>query len=84
MIRKFVIAGAMLVGLTGPTLAADWYVIKQLDDPVIPPEAISSCVVVDRPAAAGEEKIAGPYTSQQAGLNARHRYAACDAPRENQ
>ena len=83
MTRKLIIAGVVLVVFAGPVLAVDWYVIKPVDG-FAPPEAISSCVVVDRPAAAGEEQIAGPYTSQQAGLNARHRYAACDAPRESQ
>jgi hypothetical protein len=83
MMRKLIITGALLAASAGPALAADWYVIKELDVPVLPPEAISSCVVVDRPAEDGEEQIAGPYASQQAGLNARHRYAACNYPTQN-
>jgi hypothetical protein len=83
MMRKVIISGIVLVAFASPALAVDWYVIKPVDG-FAPPEAISACVVVDRPAAAGEEKIAGPYTSQQAGLNARHRYAACDYPTQNQ
>jgi hypothetical protein len=84
MLRKLIVTSALLGSWACPALAADWYVIKQLDDPVVSPEAISGCIVVDRQAEPGEEQVAGPYTSQQAGLNARHRYAACDAPRGNQ
>jgi hypothetical protein len=83
MLRKLIITGALLAASVGPALAADWSVIVPLDEPVLPPEAISSCVVVDRPAEAGEEQIAGPFSSQQAGLNARHRYAACNYPTQN-
>jgi len=82
MLRKLIVTGTLLAASVGPALAADWYVIKPVDG-FAPPEAISSCVVVDRPAEAGEEQIAGPFSSQQAGLNARHRYAACNYPTQN-
>jgi hypothetical protein len=82
MVRKFLVFGAALAMFTGPALAADWYVIRQIDQPITVQD-VSSCVVVDRPAAAGEESIAGPFPSQQEALTARHRYGACNLPTQN-
>lgn len=76
MLRRLIIVSAALAAFTAPALAAGWNVIKETGSPSL--SAISSCIVVDRAAIGGEEQVAGPYGTQQEGLNARHRYPACD------
>ena len=77
MFRTLIVAAALLAACAGPALTADWYVLNPLNQPVVSPEAISKCIVVNRPAEPGEQQVAGPFTSQQSGLNALRRYAAC-------
>lgn len=76
MFRTFIVTAALLATCTGPALA-DWYVLNPLNQPVVSPEAMSKCIVVNRPAQPGEQQVAGPFASEQAGVNALHRYAAC-------
>jgi len=54
-----------------------WYILNPLNQPVTSPEAFSKCIVVNRTAQPGEQQIAGPFASEQAGIGALHRYAAC-------
>jgi hypothetical protein len=77
MFRALIVTGALLSASAPPALAADWYVLNPLNQPVVSPEAISRCIVVNRPAQPGEQQIAGPFTSEQAGLNSLRRYGAC-------
>jgi len=76
MSRALIVTAALLAACASPALA-DWYILNPLNQPVISPEAISKCIVVNRTAQPGEQQIAGPFTSQQAGVNALRRYAAC-------
>lgn len=77
MFRTLIVTTALLAACASPALAADWYILNPLNQPVVSPEAISKCIVVNRTAQPGEQQIAGPFGSQQAGVNALRRYAAC-------
>jgi hypothetical protein len=77
MFRAWIVTMGMLAAFASPASAADWYILNPLNQPVVSPEATSKCIVVNRPAAPGEQQVAGPYTSRQAGVDALPRYAAC-------
>lgn len=84
MFRKIIVAGALLAAISGPAMAADWYIVKSSAGPAgASGEAggnYDPCMVVDRMAAAtGEEQIAGPFPTQSAGLAEMQDQAACDS-----
>ena len=76
MSRALIVTAVLLVACASPALA-DWYILNPLNQPATSPEAISKCIVVNRTAQPGEQRIAGPFASEQAGINALRRYAAC-------
>lgn len=82
MLRRLIIAGAMLTALSAPSLAADWYVVKSTAGPAASANSDANydpCYVVDRMAGASEEQLKGPFATQRAGLEAMADTAACDS-----
>lgn len=79
MFRTLICLAALLAACASPALA-DWYILNPLNQPAVSPEAISKCIVVNRPAEPGEQQVAGPFSSEQAGVNALRRYAVCIYP----
>jgi len=82
MLRKLIIAGATLATLSGPALAANWYIVRPLAGGHQQTSQIggTTCQVVDRQGAAGEEQIAGPFQSHSVGMASVDNYAACMQP----
>ena len=52
MLRKILTAGAVTLGLTAPTLAAEFYVVQDT--------ATKKCTIVDKKPAATEATVVGP------------------------
>ena len=76
MFRALIVSIALFVS-AGPALAEYWYIINPLNQPGVPKTATSRCLVVTRTAYPGEQQIAGPFSSRQAGVNALRNYAVC-------
>jgi hypothetical protein len=74
MYRKLILAGAMTAALSAPAFA-EWNVLKPVPAPAT---AYDSCIIVERTAAAtGEQKIAGPFSTESAAKTAAASATAC-------
>jgi hypothetical protein len=83
MLRTIIVAGAMLTALTVPSLAAsNWNVLRPLSAALTQNDT-RPCFVAARSAAPGEERIAGPYSSQSQADSAIAGQQACDLRSES-
>lgn len=84
MLRKLVIATGALALLSGPAMAqGSWYVLKGATPTQAEPET-QPCFVADRMASGtGEEQVAGPFPTQEAGEAAMLEQAACQTGLES-
>jgi hypothetical protein len=74
MYRKLILAGAMTAALTAPAFA-EWNVLKPVP---APSTATDVCMIVQRTAAAaGEERIAGPFATEAQAKTAAAAAPAC-------
>lgn len=78
MLRKLVIATGALALLGAPAMAqGSWYVLKSAAPTQAEPET-QPCYVSDRmESGGGEQEIAGPFPTQEAGEEAMVELAAC-------
>jgi hypothetical protein len=80
MLIKLTIAAAMLAALTVPSSAmSEWYLVRTAH---VSKDAPTACIVVDRSTLPGEQRIAGPFSSQSLGLSAIGKYPSCEGSKD--
>ena len=72
MIRNLVLVAGFTAAMTAPGFAAEWVVIRATD----------GCYVTDQ-GGAGEDKVGGPYASQEEATAGMKRIPMCDEANVN-